>query len=85
MAPRAWDQTSLLIGLALADWDALIRLAAALIARSADHFAGWGEVVTFVACTAARIGEVSGVRRSDIDTRTWVWTVRLQTTPGPAA
>jgi hypothetical protein len=44
---------------------------------------GWGQVVTFAACPAARIGEVSGVRRADIDTGTWIWTVRRQTTPGP--
>src|SRR5262245_19619078 len=29
------------------------------------------------------IGEVSGVRAGDIDARTWLWTVRRQTTPGP--
>ncbi len=80
---RAEDELDDPRSLALADWDALIRLAAALVARSADHFAGWGDVVTFAACTAARIGEVSGVRRADIDTRTWIWTVRRQTTPGP--
>jgi integrase len=37
----------------------------------------------FAACTAARIGEVSGVRAADIDPATWMWTVRQQTTPGP--
>ncbi|WP_206641334.1 tyrosine-type recombinase/integrase [Nonomuraea polychroma] len=37
----------------------------------------------FAACTAARIGEVSGVRVRDIDTGTWTWTVRRQTTPSP--
>src|SRR5689334_1377383 len=40
-------------------------------------------IVTFAACTAARIGEVSGVRAGDIDRATWPWTVRRQTTPGP--
>jgi integrase len=80
---RAEDELDDPRSLALADWDALTRLAAALVDRSADHFAGWGDVVTFAACTAARIGEVSGVRRADIDTRTWIWTVRRQTTPGP--
>lgn len=30
-----------------------------------------------------RIGEVSGVRAEDIDRKTWMWTVRRQTTPGP--
>jgi integrase len=58
-------------------------LATALVARSADRFAGWGNVVIFAACTAARIGEVSGVRAGDIDRATWIWTVRRQTTPGP--
>jgi integrase len=69
--------------LALPDWEALEQLAAALVARSADHFAGWGDVVEFTACTAARIGEASGVRRADIDRNTWIWRVRRQTTPGP--
>ena len=59
------------------------RLAAALVERSADNYAGWGEVVIFAACTAARIGEVSGVRKADIDRSRWIWTVRRQTTPGP--
>ena len=53
--------------LALPDWDTLMRLAAALIDQSADHYAGWGEVITFTACTAVRIGGVSGVRKADID------------------
>jgi integrase len=39
--------------------------------------------VTFAACTAARIGEVSGVRVGDIDLGTWTWTVRRQTTTSP--
>ena len=42
-----------------------MHLAAALVARSAGHYAGWGELVEFTACTAARIGETSGVRRAD--------------------
>ncbi|WP_232331965.1 tyrosine-type recombinase/integrase [Nocardia puris] len=37
----------------------------------------------FAACTATRIGEVSGCRVGDIDTDSWVWTLRRQTTPGP--
>lgn len=37
----------------------------------------------FAAGTAARIGEVSGVRKGDIDRGTWLWTVRRQTTTGP--
>jgi integrase len=69
--------------LALLDWEALEQLAAALVARSADHYAGWGDVVEFAVCTAARIGETSGVRRADIDRETWIWKVRRQTTPGP--
>ncbi|MGD9935675.1 MAG: tyrosine-type recombinase/integrase [Dehalococcoidia bacterium] len=69
--------------LALPSWDALQELATALVARSFGNFAGWGEVVTFAAVTAARIGEVSGCRVGDIDTNTWHWTVRRQTTPSP--
>ena len=69
--------------LALPDWHALEGLAAALVRRSADQYPGWGEVVEFTACTAARIGETSGVRRTDINTKTWIWNVRRQTTPGP--
>lgn len=69
--------------LALPDWPALVSLADTLVARSADQFPGWGHVVIFAACTAARIGEVSGVRIGDIDTSTWTWTVRRQTTPAP--
>jgi integrase len=80
---RAEDELDDARSLALPDWQALQDLAAALVARWADHFAGWGEVVIFAACTAARIGEVSGIRRVDIDRRTWTWTVRRQTTPGP--
>ena len=56
--------------------------------REATHWAAvqgvpGGEVVIFAACTAARIGEVSGVRAGDIDREAWIWTVRRQTTPGP--
>ena len=74
--------------LALPDWDTLTRLVRALVERSADKFGhnaypGWGHVVTFAACTAARIGEVSGCRVGDIDTDTWTWTVRRQTTTAP--
>ncbi|KZM74056.1 integrase [Nocardia terpenica] len=69
--------------LALPDWAALTTLANALVERSADHYQGWGDVVVFGACTAARIGEVSGCRVRDIDTKTWTWTVRRQTTPSP--
>ncbi|MFC5139776.1 tyrosine-type recombinase/integrase [Actinomycetospora rhizophila] len=69
--------------LALPHWNALVQLADALVARSSGQFAGWGWVVTFAASTAARIGEVSGVRVGDIDVATWTWTVRRQTTPSP--
>jgi len=40
-------------------------------------------VVLFAACTAARIGEISGCRVGDIDTSQWIWTVWRQTTPAP--
>jgi integrase len=69
--------------LALPDWHTLTRLADALVAESADNYQGWGDVVLFAACTAARIGEVSGCRVKDIDTHEWSWTVRRQTTPSP--
>ncbi|WP_367132621.1 MULTISPECIES: tyrosine-type recombinase/integrase [Streptomyces] len=69
--------------LALRDWGALITLADALVERSYDHYRGWGSVVIFAAATAARIGEVSGVRVRDIDQVNWIWTVRRQTTPAP--
>jgi integrase len=69
--------------LALRNWAALQELAAALVARSADQYPGWGDAVTFAACTAARIGEVSGARIKDIDLTNWNWTVRRQTTPSP--
>ena len=69
--------------LALPNWDALEQLAAALVARSAEQFGGWGDFVEFTAYTAARIGETSGVRRADTNSRTWTWNVRRQTTPSP--
>ncbi|MFJ2671609.1 tyrosine recombinase XerC [Streptomyces sp. NPDC087525] len=69
--------------LALPDWETLLALADALVAASHDHYRGWGDVVLFAACTAARIGEVSGCRVGDIDTNQWIWTVRRQTTPAP--
>ncbi|MEU2014052.1 hypothetical protein [Nocardia sp. NPDC019302] len=49
---------------------ALVTLADALLGPSADHSQGWG-VVIFAACTASRIGEVSGYRVGDIDIDTW--------------
>ena len=80
---RAEDELDDPRSLALPDWGTLSRLVAALVERSADNYAGWGEVVIFAACTAARIGEVSGVRKGDVDRDRWIWTVRRQTTPGP--
>ncbi|MFG1795833.1 tyrosine-type recombinase/integrase [Nocardia sp. NPDC049149] len=69
--------------LALPNWHALVELCDALVAASYENYRGWGNVVMFAACTAARIGEVSGCRVRDIDTDSWIWTVRRQTTPGP--
>jgi integrase len=69
--------------LALPDWAALTRLAAALVARSYGNYQGWGDVVTFAGSTGARIGEVSGCRVGDINTEHWTWNVRRQTTPAP--
>ncbi|MEV0143939.1 MULTISPECIES: site-specific integrase [unclassified Nonomuraea] len=80
---RAEDELDDPRALALPNWAALERLAEALVERSIDCYEGWGEVVIFAACTAARIGEVSGVRVGDIDITTWTWTVRRQTTPSP--
>lgn len=80
---RAEDELDDPRSLALPDWPALTELADALVARSADQFQGWGDVVIFAACTAARIGEVAGVRIGDLDTSSWTWTVRRQTTPAP--
>jgi integrase len=80
---RAEDELDDPRSLALPDWAALQQLAAALVARSSDHYAGWADIVEFTACTAARIGETSGVRRADINPKTWTWTVRRQTTPSP--
>lgn len=69
--------------LALPDWETLVAMADALVAASHDEYRGWGDVVIFAACTAARIGEISGCRIGDIDTTQWIWTVRRQTTPAP--
>lgn len=69
--------------LALPDGHTLTRLADALVERSTDQFRGWSGVVLFAACTAARIGELSGCRVQDVDTTAWTWTVRRQTTPSP--
>ncbi|MEV4342299.1 hypothetical protein [Streptomyces sp. NPDC049590] len=51
--------------LALPDWDSLVRPADAFVAAFHDHYRGWGEVVVFAACAAARIGEVSGCHVQD--------------------
>ncbi|WP_040816268.1 tyrosine-type recombinase/integrase [Nocardia concava] len=69
--------------LAIPNWQALVELCDALVGASFEHYYGWGEVVMFTACTAARIGEVSGCLVGDIDTANWIWTVRRQTTSGP--
>ncbi|GGP01330.1 tyrosine-type recombinase/integrase [Wenjunlia tyrosinilytica] len=37
----------------------------------------------YAACSASRIGEVSGVRAKDIDRDAWTWEACRQTTPGP--
>jgi len=80
---RAADELDDPRSLALPDWESLTTLADSLVERSANGFTGWADVVIFAACTAARIGEVSGVRAEDIDRESWMWTVRRQTTPGP--
>jgi integrase len=80
---RAEDELDNPRDLALPDWATLTMLADALVVRSANHYRGWGDVVIFAACTGARIGEVSGCRIGDIDTDSWMWTVRRQTTPSP--
>nr|WP_231934712.1 hypothetical protein [Micromonospora viridifaciens] len=80
---RAADELDDPRSLALPDWESLTTLAGTLVERSANGFTGWADVVIFAACTAARIGEVSGVRAEDIDRESWIWPVRRQTTPGP--
>jgi|GEM_PF-3328179 len=55
--------------LAIPDWASLVVLCDALVAASAENYRGWGEVVMFAACTAARIGEVSGCLLRDIVNR----------------
>ncbi|MFE7129696.1 tyrosine-type recombinase/integrase [Streptomyces sp. NPDC057638] len=80
---KAEDELDNPRALALPDWPTLLHLGQALVARSHGHYHGWGNVVVFAAATAARIGEVSGVRVGDIDTENWIWTVRRQTTPAP--
>ena len=67
--PASEDELDNPRSLALPDWDALQQLGAALVARSHGRYAGWADIVEFTACTAARIGETSGVRRADINCR----------------
>ncbi|MGA5318951.1 hypothetical protein ACPCIU_00790 [Streptomyces seoulensis] len=43
--------------LALPDWETLVALADALVAASHGQYRGWGDVVVFAACTAARIAK----------------------------
>ncbi|RDI68447.1 phage integrase family protein [Nocardia pseudobrasiliensis] len=66
--------------LAIPDWDALVELCDALVEASPGNYRSWGSAVMFAAGTAARIGEVAGCRLRAIDTDTWIWTVRRQTT-----
>jgi hypothetical protein len=82
---RAQDELDDPRSLALCDWEALTELADALVDASYDHYRARGDVVVFTACTACRIGEASGVRVGAIDTRTWIWTVRHQTTTAPGS
>jgi hypothetical protein len=46
---------------------------------AADRYTGWGEVGEMAVYSAVRISESSGVRRADINTRTWLWNVGSQT------
>lgn len=80
---RAGDELDDPRSLALPNWEALDRLALGLVARSAGEYEGWGDVVPFEACTATRIGEVSGVRVKDINREEWTWEVCRQTTTSP--
>jgi hypothetical protein len=80
---RAEDELDDPRSLALPDWATLVKHANALVERSSDRYVGWGDVVLFAVCTAARIGEVSGCRVGDINRADWTWMVRRQTTTGP--
>jgi len=80
---RAEDELDNPRSLALPNWAALTRLADTLVAHTFGNHAVFGDVVIFAACTAARIGEVSGCRVKDINIINWTWTVRRQTTPAP--
>jgi hypothetical protein len=72
---RAQDELDDPRSLAHPDWSTLDSLAQAPVARSSDSYRGWGDVVIFVACTAARIREVPGCRVGDINTDTCTSTV----------
>jgi integrase len=80
---RAEDELDDPRSLALPDWQALCELAEALVARSADRFDGWGNVVIFRRLHRGPDRRVSGIRCADIDRNAWTWTVRRQTTPSP--
>ncbi|MFD0261776.1 tyrosine recombinase XerC [Kitasatospora indigofera] len=80
---KAEDEETDPRGLALRDWDVLDRLADGLVEASFNKYDGWGDIIRFAGGTGARIGEVSGVRASDIDTNTWLWKVCRQTTTAP--
>ncbi|MEH0416985.1 hypothetical protein QA861_05815 [Streptomyces sp. B21-083] len=71
-------------GLALPDWETLVRLADTLVAAYYDDYRGWGDVVLFAACTAARIGEVSGCRVGDLDTASGSGPYGVRPHPHPA-
>jgi integrase len=80
---RAEDELDDPRSLALPSWHVLTTLADAFVEESFGNYQGWGDVVLFAACTAARIGEVSGCRVGDINTKEWTWNVRRQTTTSP--
>jgi hypothetical protein len=62
----------------------LTRLDDALVANTFGNHAVWGDVVTFAACTAARIGGLRLPRERHQHHRlTGYGTVRRQTTPSP--
>ncbi|MFF2077435.1 tyrosine-type recombinase/integrase [Kitasatospora sp. NPDC058162] len=80
---RAEDELDDPRALALPGWETLDKLATGLVQRSHGDFGGWGDMVRFAPCTAARIEEVSGVRRTDFDRKRWTWDLCRQTTTAP--
>jgi integrase len=80
---KAYDEFEDPRSLAVPSLNALTMLADACRGPSRNRYCGWGEVVKYSACSGSRIGEVSGCRVEDINTTTWIWTLRRQTTPGP--